>query len=361
MRSGRAAASPGGNRVRLSLTIGMIVGVAALWVLALATAPAGTAQSPAAQTVSFPGTAIVPPGGMVTFERPAPSPFRFTLVVRVTNLSPVEATVTYAGPTLRISVAPGYIVQVLGPGVERLRQCMAEPGDASTMVCAWVPAEPPTSITFTAVTGVPTEPAEAALEVVDPPPCIPPPDEARCDAERAALWDGDPAAWEARGVTDGDAVLRETIVLRAEAGDPLTISAIAWALEMPYLKVTYVRFVGVEPGQVDEFIEVTNRGGGTQAETTWEVRSVERGRVVRVLARALAPGEWCRLYTGQPSEAPCAAGSLSTFDLWPDEGGTIEVRLIPTGLLVDRTRYSADPQDQPPPPNLQLVPAPQGP
>jgi hypothetical protein len=345
--------------VRLSLTPGVLVGVAALWVLAFASVPAGTAQPPPAQTVPFPGTAIVPPGGTVTFERPAPSPFRFTLVVRVTNLSPVEATVTYTGPALTISVAPGHIVQVLGLGVERFHQCMSEAGAASTMVCAWVPAEPPTSLSFTAVTRVPTEPLEAALEMVEPPPCIPPPDELRCDAERAALWDGDADAWAARGVSDGDAVLQETIVLRAEAGDPLTIGAIARAIEAPYLKVTRLRFGGVEPGQVDEFVEIANLGGGTQAETTWEVRSVERGRAGTILARALAPGERCRLYSGQAAEEPCAAGSLGAFDLWPDEAGTIEIRLIPTGVLVDRTRYSADPLDQPPPPSLQLVTAPE--
>ena len=45
----------------------------------------------------------------------------------------------------------------------------------------------------------------ATLDLSDPRPCIPAAGQRVCDATRAALWNGEEAAWRARGVTDPDA------------------------------------------------------------------------------------------------------------------------------------------------------------
>jgi hypothetical protein len=105
---------------------------------------------------------------------------------------------------------------------------------------------------------------EAFLDLSDPRPCIPEPGQRTCSAFRAALWNGEAAAWAELGVTDPDARFNETVVFRVRAGDPAVISIIARFLGGPYLQVTRVKFVGSEPGQVDEYVEVANLGGGAQ-------------------------------------------------------------------------------------------------
>jgi hypothetical protein len=54
--------------------------------------------------------------------------------------------------------------------------------------------------------------------------------------------------------------LHETIVFRVQAGDQAAIRNIARIIGQPYVQVTFVRFRGTQPGQVDEYVEVTNLG-----------------------------------------------------------------------------------------------------
>lgn len=208
----------------------------------------------------------------------------------------------------------------------------------------------------------------ATLDLSDPRPCIPPSGERACDAERAALWTGDAAAWARRSVTNPDARFNETVVFRVRAGDPAAIRTIAQLLDAPYLKVTRVQFAGT-----DEVVEVTNLGGGAQDLTGWTLRSPARDAVFRLPAGViLAPGEICRLISGPPTTNPggaCrtftsvalveAGGDLSDArtltDVWPDDHGRVVLFYDALDLPGDDTRYSADPANQPPPPNLQLV------
>lgn len=199
--------------------------------------------------------------------------------------------------------------------------------------------------------------ARPAAELVlgDPRPCIPARGEAMCDAARRALWNGDAAAWAARGVTDPDARFNETVVFRVMAGDPAAISAIARLLGAPYLKITRLRFAGTAPDQGDEFIEITNLGGGAQQLVGWTVRSPVRGVAARLPdGVALAPGAACRVWTGSPPDGGCGGASFLARDVWPDDAGEAVLFFDALGLPGDDTRYRADPASQPPPPNLQL-------
>ena len=180
----------------------------------------------------------------------------------------------------------------------------------------------------------------------------------RCDATRAALWNGEAHAWSARGVTAPDEVFVATVILRVRAGDPAAISNIARVLGAPYLKITRLRFADELPGQAGEFVEITNLGGGAQSLAGWSLRSPARGAHFALRSDlVLAPGQSCRFYTeGFPGRGGtlCHAVVPGLADLWPDDAGRVVLYYDALNLLGDDTRYSADPNSQPPPPNLQL-------
>lgn len=194
---------------------------------------------------------------------------------------------------------------------------------------------------------------ESALDLSAP--CIPEAGRPDCDATRRSLWNGEDAAWAACGVTDPDTRFNETVVFRVRAGDPAAIGNIAKALGWPYLKVTLLRYAE------DELVEITNLGGGAQDLTGWSVRSPANSVEVALPAgHSLQPGESCFVHTGPTNANPgnrCYVVTSVRPDLpdgiWPDEGGTIVLFAGPLDLVADDARYSADVDNQPPPPNLQ--------
>jgi hypothetical protein len=143
---------------------------------------------------------------------------------------------------------------------------------------------------------------------------------------------------------------------------------IARVLGAPYLKVTRLQFAGDT-----EWVDVTDLGGGVQDLTGWTIRSPARGSAYRLPQHVtLQPGQTCTLFTsiGPPLVNPgglCRAFTSFDWvpsssgigpdarDVWPDDGGEVALFDDPLDLLADDTLYSADPDDQPPPPNLQLV------
>ena len=70
---------------------------------------AGHATTQSLPTITIPGSTTVPPGGSVTFR--SPPPFE-SATLRVTNDSPVSATVTHNGSTLIITVPTEYAVRI---------------------------------------------------------------------------------------------------------------------------------------------------------------------------------------------------------------------------------------------------------
>ena len=162
-------------------------------------------------------------------------------------------------------------------------------------------------------------------------------------------------------MTDPDARFNETVVFRVRAGDPAAISNIARILGTPYLKITRLRFAGVAPGQADEFIEITNLGGGPQDMTGWTVRTPLRGVVFRFPAGFImdpagdSPTRTCRIYTDMVRPESCGSESLGARDVWPDRAGEAVLFFDALALLGDATLYSADLANQPPPPNVQSV------
>lgn len=194
--------------------------------------------------------------------------------------------------------------------------------------------------------------ASAVLILADPRPCMPAP----CDAAREALWNGDPAAWAARGVNDPDVRFGEIILMRVQAGEPSVIANIARILGNPYLQITRLRFIGSGPVQADEFIEITNLGGGSQEMTGWVVRSPGRGAVARFPdGFVMGPGQACRIYTAMVAADSCGAANFNSRDVWPDEAGLAVLYYEALDLLGAERRYHADPGTQPPQPDLQGV------
>lgn len=194
------------------------------------------------------------------------------------------------------------------------------------------------------------------LNLEDPRPCVPEAGTRRCDPEREALWNGDAAAWAARGVTDDSERFTQIIIMRVRAGDQAVIRNIARILAGPYLQITRLRFVGTEAGQGDEYVEVTNLGGGDQDMTGWTMRSPGRDAIYNFPdGFVMTAGQVCRIYTGAPRGDSCGGTSWNRTDVWPDDEGEAVLYYDRYDLLGARTLYSADRNNQPPYPNLQGV------
>ncbi len=224
-------------------------------------------------------------------------------------------------------------------------------------VFAFTPAIP---LTVAQPLAPPPPHGQAALNLGEPRRCIPESGQQICDPVRTRLWQGDAEAWAAQGISDPDGRFDETVVLRVRSGDPAAISNIARLLGTPYLKVTRVRFVE------DEFVEVTNLGGGPQDMTGWSLRSPARSQFNGVFPfpsdTVLRPGERCTLYTGPQRNSPPGVCEWRTYSVrlppggwWPDDAGEVVLFYDALGLPGDDTFYRADPNNQPPPPNLRLV------
>lgn len=187
-------------------------------------------------------------------------------------------------------------------------------------------------------------------------PCIPEAGQRVCSANRNALWNADRDAWAARGVTDTPPfvpfegnVFNETVVFRVEAGDPAAIRNIARILGNPFLQITLIKFRGTP-----EYAEITNLGGGAQDMTGWSLRSPGTNqRVAFPDGFVMQPGQVCRIYSGTPGENSCGNASFGSGNVWPDDSGRAVLFYDALDLLGDEVTYSADPNNQPAPPNLQ--------
>jgi hypothetical protein len=183
---------------------------------------------------------------------------------------------------------------------------------------------------------------EAVLDPNDE-SCIPNPGERLCEPERDALWNGDRAAWSRRGVVDqppftpfNGRVFEATVEFRIQAGSPPAIRNRSGIRGIPYLKVTRIRFVG------PEFFEITNLGGAAADLSRWTIRS-------RNAAFDLPDGFILGAGEVRRFQPPVA-------DMFPDDEDEVSLWIESLGQRVDAVRYSADPANQPPPPNLQGVP-----
>ena len=122
-----------------------LVLVALYGLVATPTMRHATAQAP--PTVTIPGSTTVPPGGSVTFRRPPPFE---GATLRVTNDSPVSATVTHNGSTLQITVPQQYAVRI-SEAVELPMPvpCSRDGAPPSAIRCDVQPANFGPGVTFT--------------------------------------------------------------------------------------------------------------------------------------------------------------------------------------------------------------------
>jgi hypothetical protein len=128
----------------------------------------------------------------------------------------------------------------------------------------------------------------------------------------------------------------------------------AMAPRVPEVRITALLFVGVLPGQTDEFVEFTNVGTLPLDLSDALINLWTRGKATRtvfhfpigfVMDPITTPV--CRVYTGPvPPDASCALSAGAT-NLWPDTSGSVSL-MFPTGgsLTLDQASYSADPADQ---------------
>jgi hypothetical protein len=233
----------------------------------------------------------------------------------------------------------------------------------STAPCAVVATPAPTPTPTPAPTPTPTPMVQPfSVSVLDMnQPCIPPAAETVCSTERLALWNGEGTAWRARFAAEGrpapsdDDVFVATVTFRVEAGDPATIAAIAQALSWAHVRINAVRFRGQQANEQDEWVEVKNFGGASQDMGGWGVRlpgspiywNFGDGFV-------LEPGQSCRFYTGDPAADACAGSrNVSTSGVLPNDQGTVELWVNFLDYRAGRVIYRSDPNNQPPPPNLQ--------
>lgn len=209
------------------------------------------------------------------------------------------------------------------------------------------------------VAAAPAIPSIARLNLQSP--CIPLDEQPVCDDVRRRLWDADREAWVDAYLTagqpspDDDAVFDSALGMRVAAGDPAATAAVARLARWAHLRITAVRFRGTAPVQADEWIEVSNLGGAGQVMDGWMIQADRSGAEFAFPPDfILAAGASCRVYSGEVGSAACPGGGFNRFNLWHDQRDTAVLRYTPLDLTADRVRYSAVPEDQPPPPNLQL-------
>jgi hypothetical protein len=192
-------------------------------------------------------------------------------------------------------------------------------------------------------------------------PCIPASGQSRCDDTRLKLWNGDLDAWAADQTGRGkpaptpDERFVLTYEYRIGANDPAAIASLAQGLGWPKIYITAIKYRGAAAGEPDEYVEMTNVGGLEQDMTGWRLHAVESNTDFYFSdGSALAPGASCRFYTGQVRDDSCPGTvNVSTSGVWNDDSGSAELWYDPLALLADTTRYSAGPNNQPPPPALQ--------
>lgn len=191
--------------------------------------------------------------------------------------------------------------------------------------------------------------------------CIPPAGAPACDSTRQRLWTGDLAAWtdefarQGKPAPSADDVFLATYEFRIGANDPPAITSLAKGLGWPKIYITAIRFRGTAAGEADEYVEITNVGGASQDMSGWRLHAVESNADFFFTdGSALEPGAVCRFYTAQTRPDSCPGTvNVATSGVWDNNAGSAELWYDPLALLADSTRYSADPNNQPPPPNLR--------
>lgn len=193
-------------------------------------------------------------------------------------------------------------------------------------------------------------------------PCIPSANQDACDDTRRRLWAADPDAWAAALAARGrsnpspEDVFDEALRMRLAANDPAAMGAVARVLGWPHLRITAVHFRGTGAQQEDEWIEITNLGGGSQLMDGWVIRAQGTGAEFAFPdGFTLEAGAACRVYSAAARPDSCVAATFNRPNVWSDAADTALLLYTPLDLRVDRTRYNADPAAQPPPPNLQGV------
>jgi hypothetical protein len=191
---------------------------------------------------------------------------------------------------------------------------------------------------------------------LDDPPCIPPAGDQACSEERRRLWAADRAAWTAVFASRGrpaptpEEVFDEAFRMRIDANDPAAMGALARVFGWPHLRITALRFRG------DEWIEITNLGGGPQLMDGWVIRSQGSGAEFAFPPGfTFAPGMSCKIYSLTPGPDSCVPAAFGRPNVWGDTADTALLIYAPLDLLADRSRYHASPASQPPPPNLRGV------
>jgi len=103
----------------------------------------------------------------------------------------------------------------------------------------------------------------------------------------------------------------------------------------------------------NEYVEVTNLGGGGQPMDGWSI-GPPNGPRFRFPAFTMGAGQICRIYSGPAPADSCGnmALSFNASDVWPDSAGRIILNFDALDLLGDDVTYNTDPTNQPSPPNL---------
>jgi hypothetical protein len=289
--------------------------------------------------------------GSITFDG-QPAPAGSTLRAFVGNTECGSTTLTMAGQ---------YVIDVQGVTLDP--NCARDGQTIQFRADGRVAAQSPAfrtggfemvNLTFGGGTQAPFNGAAINLDA----PCAPPPGQSACSAEDQLLWTADRTAWanqvppvveQPPFVPFEGPVFEATIVFRVERRDPKAISDIAKILGNPFLQVTLIRFTGVE------YVEVTNLGGGSQDMAGWSL-TAPGGQRFLFPALTMQGGQTCRIYSGtSPSNNPCGNLSFGQEGIWPDSSGRIVLFYDALNLPGDDKLYSADPNNQPPPPNLQGV------
>jgi hypothetical protein len=95
-----------------------------------------------------------------------------------------------------------------------------------------------------------------------------------------------------------------------------------FTLDEPDVIISDLRYLGIGPGQPDEYVEIFNQGGAPQDLTGWVVESKPTGRDFPFPpGTVIQPGQRYRIYTNESHPQFGGFTFGSSQQVWRDEGG----------------------------------------
>ena len=105
------------------------------------------------------------------------------------------------------------------------------------------------------------------------------------------------------------------------------------------VQITNIFYHGVQSGETDEYVEITNNGSQSVNLQGWKLISGNSNNDFIFPSQVLAPGDSCRVYTRELHPESCGFTFLSFQPIWSNTGGDCGYLLDASGESVSTYCY----------------------